>query len=406
MKIQDLLAKLKPLQELDAIAREGLLAKLKLTDLEAGERLVSQQTQSDLIYLAMGKLRLRNTDEGRDLNDIQGGSNRSLQPLFDGQANYLAIAEVPCKLLRIERVAVEALLKNQRQAGYEIAEVEVSAAQSALFQAIYQACIGNRLELPSMPEVALKIRNMADDPNVGINDLTKVIQTDPTVAARILHAANSALYRGRQEIAGVHEALVRLGLKTTQALAMSIAMGQTFKAHTQIVKKRMQVLWNHSVRISALASVIARKIGGDLNPETALLAGLLHDIGGIPILNFVDRGDTEIDLAELNQTITKLQAMTGRLVMEHWEFGPDLIAVVEGAEDWLRDTGAPPDYTDLIIAAQIYDNASGHQDPAIPPPELAPAFNKLRLGNGTAEAVMQVLAEAEADVAATMALLS
>ncbi len=406
MKIQDLLAKLKPLNELDDAAREPLIGKLAVAELAQGSRLNAKDERGALVYLVVGKLRLRDTDAGREVGVLQAGTARTMQPVFPDQTNYLAVAEADCKLLRVDRQAVDEQFQAQQSAGYDVADVQVNEQESALFQTIYMASANNELELPSMPEVALKIRNMADDPNVGIGDLTKVIQTDPTVAGRILHAANSALYRGRQEITGVHDALVRLGLKTTQSLAMSIAMGQTFKAKSKVVKELMEKLWNHSVRISALASVIARKVGGGLNPETALLAGLLHDIGGIPILNYVDSSGETADPAELQATISKLRGMTGLLVMQHWGFGQDFVAVVEGAENWQRDTGEPADYTDLVIVAQLYDNMRTSQDASIPPLETAPAFTKLQLGGQDAEASVKVLQEADGEVEATMALLS
>ncbi len=406
MKIQDLLAKLKPLDELDTNARNSLVETLSISDLAQGSRLVSKEEAEFLVYLVLGKLRVRDTNEGRELGVLQGATPRALRPLFVDQTNYLAVAEAPCKLLRIPRKAVEAATQAQLSAAYEVSEVQVDEQESALFQAIYLASSNHELQLPSMPEVAMKIRQMANNPDVGVEDLSKVIQTDPTVAGRILHASNSALYRGRQEITGVRDALVRLGLKTTQSLAMSIAMGQTFRAKSTTVKQLMQHLWNHSVRISALASVIARKIGGGLNPETALLAGLLHDVGAIPILSFVDNRDEAVDPNDLQTTINKLRAMTGLLVMEYWGFSKEFIDVVEGAENWQRDTGNPCDYTDLVIIAQLYDNMQSGQDPAIPSPETTPAFKKLTFGGQTDEDTLQVLREADGEVAATMALLA
>jgi HD-like signal output (HDOD) protein len=110
-----------------------------------------------------------------------------------------------------------------------------------------------------MPEVALSIQRMADDPDVGIPELTKVIQMDGTVAGALLHAVQQPPLPGRQAITNIRDAVVRLGLKTTSMLATNIAMRQTFHGKSPLIKRRMGQLWEHSVNVSAIAYVLARK---------------------------------------------------------------------------------------------------------------------------------------------------
>ena len=96
----------------------------------------------------------------------------------------------------------------------------------------------DELVLPTLPEVALKVREAAEDPNVGIPEMTKVIGNDAALTARIIKVVNSPLLRTNREITDLQMAIGRLGINYTCNLATGLAMEQMFQATTDVVDRK------------------------------------------------------------------------------------------------------------------------------------------------------------------------
>ncbi|MCW8129573.1 MAG: HDOD domain-containing protein [Planctomycetota bacterium] len=141
-------------------------------------------------------------------------------------------------------------------------------------------------DLPTLPAVAMRLMEVMQNVNCPITKISETVMTDPVMAAKFLRMANSALYGGKSRIESVQTAVVRLGLGTVKNVVMSIALNGTI-----LKDKRMEQtakhLWEHSIGCAVAAREVARIIGG--NPESAFMAGLLHDIGKVPALLFVQK---------------------------------------------------------------------------------------------------------------------
>ncbi len=401
----ELLENLVPIKELNAENRTQLVNNARVDSLQPGQKLAAAEEHDWLVYLVQGKLSL--ASQASAAGSVEGDTPRAKLPVFaERVTSDFAVAESPTRILRLEKALFNKLLNDEHLGGYEVvADVEVQDYEGEIFQQIYQACQSENLDLPPMPEVAMRIRRMADDPDVGIADLAKVVQMDPAVAAGVLHAANSPLFRGTSQVSNIKDAMVRLGLKTTQSIATSIAMRETFKSKSPAIKQRMRKLWEHCVDVSALSFVIARKVGG-FDPERALLAGLLHDIGAVPILNFLEQKDLNPTPQELEATIQKLHGMVGVLVFNAWGFDPELTTVVEESDDWMRDAGPAPDYCDIVLVAQLYSYLDTPRAASLPKLDQTPAFKKLKLGELDEQGHVAVLEEAAEEIAGIKQLLS
>ncbi len=281
--------------------------------------------------------------------------------------------------------------------GYEVVDVQVTDTESELFQHLFNAYNNGKLELPTMPEVAMKIIKLADDPNAKLTEIAKIIQLEPAVAGSMLKAANSSLYLGNKPVDNIKNAVVRLGLKTTRNLATSIALRDTFQVKAQHIKQRMQDLWEHSVNISTLCYAIARK-QPSFDPERALMAGLMHDIGVIPILNHIDKNNLDLSSDELETTIAKLRAMVGGLVIDYWGLDSELKTVVEEAEEWYRNPAPEADYCDIVVVAQLYEAQESANPNTFPILEEVPAYHKLALGELDEEKQLQIIKDAEEEI--------
>ncbi|MDD3519185.1 MAG: HDOD domain-containing protein [Chromatiales bacterium] len=397
------LQRLTPFAALSPEHRAQLARSARIEEVEAGFRIKAADRTAWLMFLLEGELGVVN--QGRAAL-VTPDLERAHQPLFDGPAgDDFVVGKTPCRLLLVDREAFQQVLNSEQMAGIEVSDTEIDGQESLIFQDLYVACTENRLVLPPMPEVAMRIQQLARDPNVGVNELARVIQMDAAVTGALIHATNSPLYRGNKVITNVKDAVVRLGLKTTRTLASSIAMRQAFHARSPVVRARMQELWQHSVNVSAICYVLARRTPG-FDAERGLLAGLMHDIGVVPILKYVEEHDLDLDPTQLESIIRKLHAMTGVLVLNYWKLDAELLVIAEEADDWQRDAGPQPDYCDLVIAAQVLSFLNTPRLRSLPPLQDIPALAKFGLGDLTPDADIPLLKEVEQEVAEIKLILN
>ena len=142
------------------------------------------------------------------------------------------------------------------------------------------------LHFPTNTQVALKIRQTLDDPDCHLETAGKLIQADPLLSAQVVAMANSVAYNASgREITDVRTAAARLGFQTLRTLAMAMVTRQMAGAAASPEQKKMMAqLWEHTAHVAALARVIAKRLTGQ-NPDTALFAGLVHEIGGFYLLS-------------------------------------------------------------------------------------------------------------------------
>ena len=236
----------------------------------------------------------------------------------------------------------------------------------------------DELTLPTLPEMALRVREAAEDPDVGIAALSKVIGHDAALAARIIRVANSPLLRSNREIDDLQTAVSRLGINYTCNLAIGLAMEQMFQATTDIVDRQLREVWNRSTEVAAISHVLCRQFTR-LMPDQATLAGLVHQIGILPILTFAEEHDALLaDSFSLNHVIDRIHPRLGERILRAWDF-PDSIAVVASQYNRFQREAGPVDYVDIVQVATL----QSHLGSSHPYTQLdwssVPAFAKLGL---------------------------
>ena len=266
---------------------------------------------------------------------------------------------------------------------------------------LLQAIDSDQLVLPTLPEVALQIREKAADPDVEVGTLTKVIQNDTALSARIVKVANSPLLRASRPIEDLKSAVTRLGITYTSNVATSMAMQQMFQATSDVVDQRMREAWSRSTEVAGIAHALARHFTR-LKPDQATLAGIVHRIGALPILTYAEENRRLLkDPSLLDTLIEELHPSIGRRILERWGFPPELVAVPEGHLDFWREV-PKVDYTDVVLVANLQsyigtDNQLAHMDWS----EIS-AFTRLGISPEINTTEMEDLSE---DMEAAMALL-
>jgi HD-like signal output (HDOD) protein len=218
---------------------------------------------------------------------------------------------------------------------------------------LLDAINNDHLTLPTLPEVALKIRDAANAPEVNSIRLANVITQDAALAARIIKVANSPIFRGAIVVDNLQLAITRMGISFVRNLATGLAMEQMFQATHDSIDKRLRQSWAHSLEVASISHVLARSFT-DLKPDQATLAGLIHEIGILPILTFAEENPKILEKENvLDKIILRLNGKIGQTIMKAWEFPKELIDVPVGCIDFSRDGGNKADYVDVVTVAKI-----------------------------------------------------
>lgn len=145
--------------------------------------------------------------------------------------------------------------------------------------------LAGEVVFPTYFDAVLRLRKVLQDPNQSIAGITAAVSVEPLISAKLLHLANSVAFNPQgREVSDLKSAITRLGLNAVRTSALSIVMTQLMRAkgmaeYTELTHS----LWEHSIRTSAAARILATNIPR-LNPDEAMLAGLIHDLGAFYML--------------------------------------------------------------------------------------------------------------------------
>lgn len=210
----------------------------------------------------------------------------------------------------------------------------------------------DELELPTLPEVALRIRDAAEDPDVSALGLARVITEDAGLAGRMIKVANSPLYRGANTIDDLNTAVSRLGVALAANLAIGMAMEQMFQATSDLVDRKLRKVWSHATEVAGISGLLAKKFTR-LRPDQAALAGLTHSIGVLPILAWAEQNTNLLgDSMTLDRVIEGIHGALGTMILQSWEFA-DEIALVPSHYAAFDRAAPAADYADVVMVANL-----------------------------------------------------
>ncbi|MGB3623874.1 HDOD domain-containing protein [Ketobacter sp. MCCC 1A13808] len=262
------------------------------------------------------------------------------------------------------------------------------------------------LSLPAMPGIALRVRKSLERDDYRLNEIVAIISADPAIVARLLNIANSALFRGCRPCESVRTGLQRLGVNKTLQIVMSLAARDLFVVKDANLKKLMLQRWRHAIDIAALCAVLARHTQG-LQSENALLAGLLHEIGALPLLRSVSSYPDLLAQPEvLQDMLDRLTPELTAMSLHQWGFEDAFITAARHQNNWFRDHDGPADYTDVLLLAHLHALAGQRARLKLPRIDEIPAFQKLAAGQLTPQLSLGVLDEAKGQIQELKSLLA
>ncbi len=393
----DRLKQFRPLNKLAENQRILLADKARLVTLPKRKTLFEVGSADNCAYFLLSGTIEMTAADGR-VREMESGSAAAWTPVAHLQPRQYSVKAVTeAEFLVVEVDILNSLLKE--------APIDQLAAESTVShedQTAYRVLMSfdadlksNNFTLPSLPDVAIQIRQVINRPHSSVEDVAKLINSDPAITLKLIKACNSPLFRGFSEITSCRDAVTRLGMKVTQQLVMVFAMRELFTSKKPELKTAMANLWEHSRQVASIAYVLAELTPG-MDKDFAMMAGLVHDIGAVPVIMYAE-GMPELyaDSVVLNHVITELRCELGASLMTHWGMPAAFVEVARHAEDWHRDSGnEKADYVDVVMVAQMHALLGQPTASDLPPFTRIPAFSKLAKGGLTPEKSLKVLIEA------------
>lgn len=178
-------------------------------------------------------------------------------------------------------------------------------------------------DLPPMPQVAYKAREILADDDSSFSDLARVIEADQAIAARVLKIANSPYYGSGGKITSLQQGAVFLGMKTLEELLTLACASSVLSSDLDGYGLEAGALWQHSLAAAACARGIAKRVDPKLKND-AFSAGLIHDCGKLVLAKYIGErsGKFEQFLAEGNRSF--LEAERHILGFSHAEIGSEI----------------------------------------------------------------------------------
>ena len=268
----------------------------------------------------------------------------------------------------------------------------------ALVQQLGRELSGGQLEVPGFPDIAVRVRKALQDTNCTADSVSKIVSAEPMIAARLLRMANSAALKpGKVEIKDLKTAVNRIGFALVRSAAISFAVEQMKLAHNlDAVKKELEDVWHDSAAVAANAYVLARRCRG-INPDEALLAGLMHSVGKLYVLSRAEQHPTLFDDPdELAAVMAEWYVPIGEAILQNWEFSTDMVGAVSAQLERDKAVGEAPDLGDFLIVAVLLREIQGKDtDDMIA--ALNAAKTRPRLGL-SAEEVLSLVEESEQQI--------
>jgi HD-like signal output (HDOD) protein len=225
----------------------------------------------------------------------------------------------------------------------------------AFVQALASELSQGKVDLPSFPDIALRVRKVLADEQVSQDQVVRVVGSEPALAARLMQIANSAAlnFTGKA-ISELRTAINRMGFNMVRSAAIAFAMSQLKKVDAlKGLEKPLDDLWKSSAAVAAMSHAVAKRYSR-VNPDTALLAGLLHGIGKLYILTRSSKHPSLFaDHVVYNSIVRDWHSAIAKALLENWDMAEEIVVAVSEYEDLEREHDGNVDLTDVLTVGNL-----------------------------------------------------
>jgi HD-like signal output (HDOD) protein len=197
--------------------------------------------------------------------------------------------------------------------------------------------VGRIRDLPTLPRTALKITTLVNDPKASAKDLAKIITDDQVLTARLLRLVNSSFYGFPQKISTVTNAIVLLGFDAIRNLLLTTSVFSLFSNNKKVGASLLERYWDHSLGCAIGSKIIGSHIAYE-KIEELFVAGLLHDIGKIVVIQFMEDKFEQIREMVNSEKMLMVEAekrvlgfthaQIGHLLAQRWNLPSKLVDII------------------------------------------------------------------------------
>lgn len=262
-------------------------------------------------------------------------------------------------------------------------------------QALAAELSGKKVELPGFPHIVLRVQRVLADVNSDATRIVRVIGGEPVLAAQLVRMANSAaLNPGGVHVTDLRAAVARVGLDTVRTATIACAIQQLRAAPSlRGLETQLDLLWRRSVRVAAISHVIARRLS-KVNPDTALLAGMLQGIGKLYILTRASGHRTLFADVPTYQSIEQDWHLSiAAALLENWGISDEIVQAVHDSENFDRDGRGPATLTDVLIVGVLLAEHHDKPDALGAQVQVQRPLQRLQLTQSSCEAFIKESAQ-------------
>ena len=261
----------------------------------------------------------------------------------------------------------------------------------AFIQSLAGELSAGKVDLPSFPEIAVRVRRILSDPNSSVDQVVRVVGSEPALSARLMRIANSAsLNRSGKAVTDLRTAINRIGHNMVRSASISFAMAQIRKSNKLVgLEDQLKQLWNESTSVAALSFVLARTCTR-VNPDEALLVGMMHGIGKLYVLTrAVSHPELFTSGGMIEQIVGEWHASIGKAILENWEFPESMAQAVGEQEELARHEPEQADLSDVLAVAILMLRYSASEADVVAALDGLPSSARLGLSEARIVSVMR-----------------
>ncbi len=211
--------------------------------------------------------------------------------------------------------------------------MQITEVGAGVLRSLFEDFHSGAINVPAMPAIAVRVRALIDEDETSAKKVAEMIEQDPSLAGKMIATANSALIRGRTEIVSVDDALSRMGLSRAVSLVISAAVQQMFIFRSRSLFSVGSKIWATATQVAATCRVLAQHMDHPgIDGEKAFMVGLLHNVGAVAVLGYLENADLELPESAVLQTLHNLCAVSTTLVLNKWQMDDDFLVAGEDAE--------------------------------------------------------------------------
>src|SRR3989338_6144726 len=257
-------------------------------------------------------------------------------------------------------------------------------------------------QLPSLPQVLLRILRELNTETLQVSELSDCISQDTALTLKVLAVANSAAYRRQKQIISIEQGINMLGFKMVKTITVSASMQQFLSNLSGIVPLNFDSFWQHSLTTAFLSRMLAQSVGYP-NIEEAYIAGLLHDVGKLVLLVtraslykelFQRHSEDDSHVEEEAKLLGITHSEVGAMLAQHWNLEPLIVDAIRHHHDPVHDVRNASELVKIVFLANALSKAGMGADHH-PSLAVARAFF-----NMDAAGALRLVADANADVIA------